>query len=93
MATAFSCAASRGAISRCTVCNAGLVSLAARLWNSRSMRVYRRPQRSNACTVFSNVGGAAWLAMASTSASCSRIACSKAGSKCSGRTAANGGRP
>ena len=47
--------------------------------NTRMTRVSSWPERSMASMVFSKVGGAAWLAMESTSARCARIPASRAG--------------
>ena len=50
-----------------------------------------RPLRSSAAIVLAKLGAAVSPAIASTSAICSAIAVSKAGSKWAGRIAANGG--
>jgi hypothetical protein len=63
------------------------------LKNSCFSRVSIRPARSNAAIVFANVGAAGSAPIASISDRCSASAASNAGSKCSGRSAPNGGRP
>jgi len=85
------CAASFGAISRCSFCSSGLVLAPFRAKNTRLVRASSCPAFSIATTVFSKLGGA-WLpAIAAISRRCSAMPCSKAGPKCSVLILSKGG--
>src|SRR5579871_133891 len=84
-------AASRGDISRSIAIRASLVWAPARAWNTADTRSSAWPLRSRAAMVLAKLGASGQAAMASISAIWSAMARSKAGRKCSGRIAVNGG--
>ena len=63
-------AANNGAVFVSVACSVSLVLAPLTALNARLARSSRSPERSIAATVFSNVGGAFWLAIAVTSAFC-----------------------
>ena len=86
-------AASLGAISRSTAWNSGVLIVLLNTPYGVVARSRVRPVRSRATIVFSKVGGAGSAAIASISLSCSAIAASRAGWKCSTLTWSKGGTP
>ena len=77
------CAASFGAISRCSFCISGFVFEPFSPKNTRLVRESSDPARSIATIVFSKLGASGLRAIASISRRCSAIPRSKAGAKCS----------
>src|SRR3954466_9222444 len=75
------CAANSGEVLVSVACSTSLVLAPFTALNARFARSSSRPERSIAATVFSNVGGAFWLAIAVTSAFCCAIPASSAGRK------------